>query len=99
LPTEVPIEKLVRRPYTLQDLEDRLSAMLAGKAGEFLLLYGCPFKNQEEINERQLFESNLGVEEVGYAVDLAYAIVDQWLLIDDFTLHNTKSLKAPRRGE
>ena len=95
---EVPIEKLVRRPYTLQDLEDRLSAMLAGKAGEFLLLYGCPFKNQEEINERQLFESNLGVEEVGYAVDLAYAIVDQWLLIDDFTLPIRKALKL-QEGE
>lgn len=90
---EVPIEKLVRRPYTLQDLEDRLSAMLAGKAGEFLLLYGSPFKTQEEIDERQLFESNLGVEEIGYAVDLAYAIVDQWLLIDDFTLPIRKALK------
>ena len=95
---EVPIEKLVRRPYTLQGLEDRVSAMLAGKAGEFLLLYGCPFKTQEEINERQLFESNLGVEELGYAVDLAYAIVDQWLLIDDFSLPIRKALKL-REGD
>ena len=95
---EVPIEKLVRRPYTLQDLEDRLAAMLAGKAGEFLLLYGCPFTTQEEINERQMFESNLGVEELSYAVDLAYAIVDQWLLIDDFTLPIRKALKL-QEGE
>jgi SpoVK/Ycf46/Vps4 family AAA+-type ATPase len=89
---EEPIAKLIRRPYTLQDLENRLTGMLAGKAGEFLLLYGSPFENQDQVNERQLFESNLGVEEIGYAVDLAYAIVDQWLLIDDSVLPLRKTL-------
>lgn len=89
---EVPIAKLIRRPYTLQDLENRLTGMLAGKAGECLLLYGSPFENQDQVNERQLFESNLGVEEIGYAVDLAYAIVDQWLLIDDEILPIRKAL-------
>ena len=95
---EVPIPKLIHRAYTLQDLEDRLTAMLAGKAGECLLLYGSPFKTQEEINERQLLESDLGGEELTYAVDLAYAIVDQWLLIDDFTLPIRQALKL-REGE
>lgn len=91
---EVPIAKLIRRPYTLQDLENRLTGMLAGKAGECLLLYGSPLQNQDQVNERQLFESNLGVEEISYAVDLAYAIVDQWLLIDDEILPIRKALNA-----
>lgn len=90
---EVPIAKLVHRAYTLKDLEDRLTAMLAGKAGECLMLYGSPFKTQEEINERQLLESDLGGEELTYAVDLAYAIVDQWLLIEDFTMPIRQALK------
>jgi len=90
---EVPIAKLTHRAYTLQDLEDRLTAMLAGKAGECLMLYGSPFKTQEEINERQLLESDLGGEELTYAVDLAYAIVDQWLLIEDFTMPIRQALK------
>lgn len=90
---DVPIHELLQRPYTLADLEDRLTATLAGKAGEFLLLYGSPLKDQTEINERQTWESSLGADELNYALELAYAIVDQWLIIDDFRLPIRQALE------
>ena len=79
---EYRIRDLLIHNYARTDLEIRLIGLHAGKAAEYLMLYGT---KPEGIlpSTIHLLESDQGADELVFAAELANAMVDEWFLYDD----------------
>jgi SpoVK/Ycf46/Vps4 family AAA+-type ATPase len=82
---EYRIRDLFLHNRSRAELETRLIGLHAGKAAEFLMLYGNTQALQDERmrNTMSLLESDLGYDELAYAAELANAMVAEWYLYDD----------------
>lgn len=82
---EYRIRDLFLHNRSRAELETRLIGLQAGKAAEFLMLYGNTQSLQDERikNTMYLLESDLGYDELAYAAELANAMVAEWYLYDD----------------
>ena len=77
LPSE-SLQRLYNQQLDRFDFEMRIVGLLAGKAAEYLLLYGSSLENITARTERQIWESDCGLDEVGFASDMALHVVDFW---------------------
>lgn len=79
---EYRIRDLFLHNYNRTDLEIRLIGLHAGKAAEYLMLYGT--KPEGVVPSTiHLLESDQGADELAFAAELAHAMVDEWFLYDD----------------
>lgn len=85
---EYKIRDLFFHNYTRTELEIRLIGLHAGKAAEYLMLYGT--KPEGVLPSAiHLLESDQGSEELAFAGELAHAMVDEWFLYE----HTRQPLK------
>lgn len=86
--SEYKIRDLFFHNYTRTELEIRLIGLHAGKAAEYLMLYGT--KPEGVLPSAiHLLESDQGADELAFASELAHAMVDEWFLYE----HNRQPLK------
>lgn len=79
---EYSIRDLFLHNYNRTDLEIRLIGLHAGKAAEYLMLYGT--KPEGVLPSAiHLLESDQGADELAFASELANAMVDEWFLYED----------------
>lgn len=85
---EYSIRDLFLHNYNRTELEVRLIGLHAGKAAEYLMLYG---RKPEGIlpTVLHLLESDQGASELAFAAELANAMVDEWFLYEEKRLPST----------
>jgi len=75
------IRDLFVHNYTRTELEIRLIGLHAGKAAEYLMLYGTK-PDGVLPTALHLLESDQGSDELAFASELAHAMVDEWFLYE-----------------
>ena len=85
---EYSIRDLFLHNYNRTELEVRLIGLHAGKAAEYLMLYG---RKPEGLlpTVLHLLESDQGADELAFAAELANAMVDEWFLYEEKRLPST----------